>query len=89
MPLVQGLASAVFGLLTLSIRISISVLITQRSKSGYVAATEEHPARQPKLVSCLAQLRVKDACKRACSAPNYTELSHIGFLSTLAWWPLS
>ncbi|DBA70143.1 TPA: hypothetical protein ACH3X2_012196 [Trebouxia sp. C0005] len=45
-----GLASAVFGLLTLSIRISISVLITQRSKSGYVAATEEHPARQPKLV---------------------------------------
>jgi hypothetical protein len=59
MPLVQGLASAVFGLLTLSIRISISVLITQRSKSGYEAATEEHPARQPKLVSCLAQFCVK------------------------------
>ena len=46
----QGLEACVFGLMLLSLRLSFSVLLTQASKSGKVAATQDHPQWQPRLV---------------------------------------
>ena len=50
----QGLVAGVFGLLMLSLRVCVSVFLTQRSKSGHVAETDGAPARQPKLVCSIA-----------------------------------
>ena len=49
----QGLVSVVVGMMILSARLVVSAFMAQRMKSGHTPATEDHPARQPKLVqSC-------------------------------------
>ena len=49
----QGLVSVVVGMMILSARLVVSAFMAQRIKSGHTPATEDHPARQPKLVqSC-------------------------------------
>ena len=57
----QGLASVCFGMLCLSLRLCITVFITQRGKSGLRPATAKEPERQPRLVRlmlpCLKAMR--------------------------------
>lgn len=51
-----------FGLMLLSLRLSFSVFITQRSKSGKVPAAEDHPQRQPRLVRHAAAVLHYSVC---------------------------